>query len=176
MTGMGHAITCTSVSRYEGALTRGQQYELLAEVTDDEQNHWVKVRGDNARTRWFPANSFDLSGGSVPVAVEWRFDDPVRDDFNGLDETNNGVDVTIRLSDGQRRWMHFMTPEFVKGLLDGQSEPAAVFGNHVVVIRDLLAETVGGVLTYLDQNDELIMHSLPIEGEDEPEEEPQFAS
>ena len=69
---MGQDITCISVGSYDGALTRGQQYELLGQ---NEQKQHVKVQGDNGRARWFPAGNFDLSGGAVSVIVDWRFDD-----------------------------------------------------------------------------------------------------
>lgn len=169
---MANAITCTSVGCYGDALTRGQQYELLAY---DERKQQVKVRGDNGRARWFGARQFDLSGGVVPILVDWRFDDLVHDDLNNLDETKNCVDVTVRLNDGQARWLIFVTPDYIKWLLEERSDPArwggayepAVWGKHVVVIRDLATETVGWMLSYLDQQGELIPHSLPVGGESE---------
>ena len=175
---MAHKITCTSIGIFEGALTRGKQYELL---TLDEQKQQVKIQGDNGRTRWFPAGNFDLSGGAVPILVEWRFDDMVHDKLNGWDETKNYVDVTVRLDDGQARWLSFVTPDYLKWLLEEKSDPArwggenepAVWGEHIVVIRDLATETVGWMLRHLDQQGELIAHTRPVGGEDELENEPQ---
>lgn len=51
-------VTCTNPSIFPDALTRGQKYLVLA---FDEGKQQVKVRGDNARTRWYPALCFDLS-------------------------------------------------------------------------------------------------------------------
>jgi len=108
---------------------------------------------------------------TLSVLVDWRFDDVVHDELSNLDETNNCVDVTVRLSDGQARWLTFVTPDYLKQLLEDRSDPArwseayepAIWGKHIVVIRDLAAKTVSWVLSYLDQHGELIAHSLPVD-------------
>ena len=121
---MSQSITCISVGVYKNALTRGRRYDLLAH---DEQKRKVRVRGDNNRTRWFLAGSFDLSGGPAPTLVEWRFDDPVQNALNGRDETNNWVEVSFELSDGTKRWCSLTTPDYLKQLLESRVGPNRPF-------------------------------------------------
>lgn len=162
---MTQFITCVSVGSYESALTRGRQYELLAYERDQ-----VKICGDNSRTRWFPVLNFDLLGGLVPLLLSWWFDDPVLDVMNNWDETNNYVDVSFNLSDGQTRWLSFAAPDYLKQLLEPRDDPAhwggayepGIWGSHLVVVRDLKTETVKWMLTYLDQQGELVAHSRPL--------------
>ena len=154
---MAQPITCTSAGIY--ALTRGQQYELLA---DDEQKEQVKVRADNGRIRWFPAYQFDLSGGKVPVLASWRFDDPIIDELNGRDEINNWVDVVIDLDDGTKRWCQMATPEYLKQLLGPRPDEPMVYARNLIVVRNLARATVEQVLRYLGQQGELIEFPLPV--------------
>ena len=169
---MGQLITCISIGVYKGALTRGKQYELLA-----EERHQVKVRGDNHRTRWYPAFNFDMSGGMVPILVEWWFHDPVHDPLNNRDETNSQVEVTVKLSNGDLRWLSLFTPKYLASLLEPRSNPAdrdkryafepAIWGAHIVVIHDLAIETVDWTLKHIDEQGDLIAHSRLIEDKEE---------
>ena len=95
---------------------------------------------------------------ALSVLVDWRFDDIVHDELSNLDKTDNCVDVIVKLSDGQARWLTFVTPDYLKQLLEDRSDPArwnaacesAIWGKQIVVIRDLAADTVSWVLSYLD--------------------------
>lgn len=153
---MGQHITCTCAGVYP--LTRGRQYELLAH---DPETNQVRVRNDKGRSNWIPSDYFDLSGGSVPVLTAWRFDDPVSDEINGRDETNNWIDIIVQLDDGTQRWCQMATPDYLKGLLN-QSEPM-LYAKNLIVVRDLATATVEQVLCHLDQQGELIEFSLPFE-------------
>jgi len=168
-------IVCTSSGVYREALTRGKAYELLGH---DETKRQVKVRGDNRRGRWYPAGCFDLTGRTVPILlVGWRFDDPVRDDLNGRDETNNWVDVVMEFSDGTKRWCSLTTPEYLKRLLEPRDDPSrwsganepAVWSASMIVMRDLADVTVDWTLKYLDSQDELLSHSELLGGEEDKE-------
>ena len=108
---------------------------------------------------------------TLSVLVDWCFDDIVHDELSNLDKTDNCVDVTVKLSDGQARWLTFVTPDYLKRLLEDRSDPArwsaayepAIWGKQIVVICDLAAKTVNWILSYLDQYVELIAHSLPVD-------------
>ena len=168
-------IICTSTGVYREALTRGKAYELLGH---DARKAQVKVRGDNGRTRWYATGCFDLTGKSVPnLLVGWRFDDPVQDEINERDETNNWVDVVMEFSDGTKRWCGLTTPEYLKRLLEPRDDPSkwggeyepAVWSECMIVMRDLAVRTVEWTLKYLDSQDELVRHSQIIGGDKDEE-------
>jgi hypothetical protein len=155
---MKQRITCTNAGHYH--LTRGKQYELLAHDKEEEQ---VIVCADNGRSRWFPACHFDLSGSLIPLLTAWRFDDPVIDEINDRDETNNWVDVTLKFDDGTWRWCQMVTPDFLKGLLaPGQSEPM-FYAKNAIIVRDLTVDTVEEVLLEMEENGDINEYSLPLE-------------
>ncbi|MES2459789.1 MAG: hypothetical protein V4671_04340 [Armatimonadota bacterium] len=155
---MGQLITCTSAGVY--ALTRGCQYELLAHDAEKQQ---VRVRADLGRGRWFPADNFDLTGGSATLLTAWRFADPVVDELNGWDETNNWVVISLTFDDGRERWCQMATPDYLKGLLAERSQEPMVYARNLIVVRNLMTATMEQILRYLDQQGELMEYSLPYE-------------
>jgi hypothetical protein len=155
---MNPLITCRIASVY--ALTRGKRYELLAH---DGEGAQVRVRADNGRCRWFPSECFDLEGGHIPILTKWRFDDPVLDELNGRDETNNWVDISLVFDDETRRWCQMVTPGFLKGLLEQRVTQPMIYARNLIVIRDLSVATVEQALTDLDQQGELFELSLPLD-------------
>jgi hypothetical protein len=157
-------ITCTSAGRYP--LTRGKRYELLAH---DVEGTGVIVRDDNARRRWLPAYHFDLSGSTVPILTSWRFDDPVRDERNGRDETNNWVDIALKFDDGTQRWCQMMTPDFLKAMVENNPGEPMVYSKHLILVRNLTTETVEQVLCHLEEQNELIAFSLPLNPDEDEE-------
>lgn len=154
---MGQLITCTRAGT--STLTRGRQYELLA-LTPEKQ--FVRVRADKGRTDWYRAEFFDLSGGPVPVLVAWRFDEPVVELLSGLDETCNWVDIRLQFNDGTERWSQLITPDYLKRTVESPSMPV-FYAKQLIVVRDLLEETVEQVLVYLDEEGELLDYSTPLE-------------
>ncbi len=153
---MGQMITCTRASTYPSALTRGKAYELLAEDADKGK---VRIRGDNGRTRWYPASYFDLEGRPVPMLTGWKFDDPIDDD----DEATSWVEVSFNLSDGTRRWSMLFTPDRLKrGLEQPNIDPPGFHAPHLIVVRSLDPADVDRTLRYLDEQHELLEASLPI--------------
>lgn len=147
-------ITCTSIGMYDGALTRGRKYAILAEDPDKRQ---VKILGDNGRARWFPMGYFDLEGGQAPILVKWRFDDEVQD------EMNDWVDVSFELSDGELRWCTLVTPRRLIQYFEQSDAGPGLHCSNLVVVPDLTAARVERVLHHLDDHGELIGASLPLE-------------
>ncbi len=148
---MKKMITCTSVSIYQEALTRGQQYEVLDEDTTKQQ---VKIRGDNGRVRWFPMTCFDLEGRPVAVMVRWQFDNPIENEFD------DWVEVSFDLSDGTRRWCSFVTPDRLKRLLDQQHAEPGYWSTHMILVRSLTPEVIERMLRVLDQKGKLLDASV----------------
>lgn len=58
---MKKVVICNSVGPYVDALTRGKEYEVIA---DDEEKEQIKIVGDNNRTRWFKRYYFVSYGSS----------------------------------------------------------------------------------------------------------------
>jgi len=81
----------------QGCHDRGEDWNRIWFSEVEEVREELSLRGDNGRTRWFPAHCFDLIGGSVPVlsrvAILDEIDDTQRD----------FVEVEVELSDGSRR-------------------------------------------------------------------------
>lgn len=73
---MKKIVICNSVGLYVEALTRGKEYEVIAE---DEEKEQIKILGDNNRARWFRKDYFVPYGSSVHVLVKWQFDDTIHD-------------------------------------------------------------------------------------------------
>ena len=157
MGGMGQRITC--ICNYRSALWRGEQYEVLVHDTAKRQ---VRVRGSNARTRWFSEGFFDFDNGPVVSLVSWRFDDPVVDPENGRDATFNWVDAVMTMSDGTYRWCGLTTPDYLKHLLEPQpvgGEEPGIAATMMLVMRDLETATVDKMLRSLDGQNKLFAHS-----------------
>lgn len=129
------------------------------------------MRADNGRSRWFSDSLFDLDGGAVPLLTAWRFDNPVVDELNGRDETNNWVDIRLKFDNGTERWCQMATPDYLKRTLDNNPEEPMFYARNLIIVRDLATETVEQVLGYMDRQDELITFSLSLEAPEEPQEE-----
>ena len=150
---MRRLLTCTSIGVYHGALTRGKQYEVLGERPDGS----LKLRGDNERVRWYSSYCFDLAGGVAPTLVRWWFE------HEGLGELppDQWEDVAFELSDGTYRWCSFVTPMYLKQLLESPhrvSEPGLWVPN-VIIVKSLERQVVDAMMRYLDDHAELLKAS-----------------
>ncbi len=164
-------LVCVCESVYD--LTRGKRYAVVAR---DDENGQVRVRTDGGRLRLFSLGLFVDTGTSVTRVVSWRLDDPIIDVLNGRNETNNSVEVSIKLDDGSTRWCFFVTPEHLRQLLEPQvetspiptwSEAPAIYASHMIVVPILTEEVIEFTLWYMDRQNELFDHTLPIKYDDE---------
>ena len=147
-------ITCTS-EPYRAALTRGKQYELLA-----EKEGKVRVRGDNQRTRWYPVVCFDLEGNPAPRLIRWKFDDAPDE----LPETL--IELTMQFDDGMYRWSIIATPTSLRNLLEERDIEPGIWASHMIVVRSLNPADISLTLSNLDRQGELLDASRPIEYEE----------
>jgi hypothetical protein len=171
----GTAITCIAVGTHGAALTRGRQYTLLVH---DPEREAVYIEGDGGRFRWFPQSLFDPTGAQVRVLRAFVLDDPISD------PREDCIQVTVELSDGQRRACFFATPRWIADHLDLHTEPKLVRqGNlrlgqitllarwlqsadgspvgminlpNLIILSRLTPETVERALRHMDQQDELL--------------------
>lgn len=151
-----NVATCACVGVYAHALTYGSAYPILAHDVDKRQ---VKVRGDNAKARWYPDHCFDLSGQRVVKLVHMTIDGPV-------DDGCNTVDVVLEFSDGQRRWCYFVTPECLSHLGGaaqvGDERLLSYRSPHMIVVSAINGEIIDQSLTYIESQGELLAASMPI--------------
>lgn len=141
--------TCINESVYSGSLTRGKRYPILAL---DEGNGQVRVRGDNGHTRWFPRYCFDLTGGDVISMVSLALSNLTEEPPTGA------VDAVVELSDGQRRWCFFITPEMLAGLNQGDFDSGrlVMYGvPHMIVVDAINRNLIEQVLLYIESQNKL---------------------
>ena len=152
---MGKIITCTRESSYRKALTRGKQYELLA-----EKEGKVRVRGDNERTRWYSSICFDLDGNLAPRLSRWKFDDPPDE----LRETL--IELTMQFDDGTYRWSIIATPASLKNLLEERDMEPGIWASHMIVVRSLNPADISLTLSDLHRQGDLLDASRLLEYEE----------
>lgn len=152
---MEEMITCTNESSYGNALTRGKQYELLA-----EKEGKVRVRDDNERTRWYSALCFDLEGNPAPRLIRWKFDDAPDELPEML------IELTMQFDDGMYRWSIIATPTSLRNLLEGRDMEPGIWASHMIVVRSLNPADISLTLSQLDRGGDLLRASKALEFEE----------
>lgn len=156
-------LICICESVYQGALTRGRRYTVLSK---DDERRQIRIQGDNGRTRWFPAFCFSQGDQSVPTLARYQVDE-----LTGQDE-DKMVEVTVHLSDGERRWCIFATPMALANCgswIEGTQVPFHYCNRHIIIAGELSEILIGRMLQYIDSQGELAECTLPLEDNDRPE-------
>jgi hypothetical protein len=149
-------LLCVNVSVYKNALTRSRRYSILA---TDNHKRQVYIMGDDKKVRWFPTYCFDQSDRSVPVLKEYHIDDPITSD------QKRAIEVTVNLSNGERRWCFFVTPTALadSGYWIGGTKIHFHYGKrHIIIAEKLSEDLIGRMLTYIDSQGELVECTLPL--------------
>jgi hypothetical protein len=108
---------CIHPLAYRQALTRDNEYEVVAH---DEAKQQVRIKKDDrGRSRWYPQSCFDR-WKKGPSIVSFTLDDPI------ADTGHDCVEVTVHLSDGQRRWCIFVTANWLVTAISGIVEPKPI--------------------------------------------------
>jgi hypothetical protein len=142
--------TCVGEAGYGAALTYSRKYEILAL---DEEKRQVKIKSDNGRVRWFPMGWFDLTGAEVAVLVSITIWDNLEPEANGW------VEVELALSDGQKRWCWFVTPNLLLKAgdsVEGTNIQALYGVPHLIVVNEVTAEIISQVLHHIEKRGELL--------------------
>ncbi len=150
-------MVCVSESVYRDALTRGKQYTIL---TIDDEKCQVRIKADNGRSRWFPAYCFDQSDRLVPMLTTFHLDDPIRQD------EDRPIEVTVVLSNDERRWCIFATPSALATCgdwIEGTQVPYHYGNRHIIIARELSEDFIRRMLHHIDSQDELVECTLQIE-------------
>ena len=128
----------------------------------DDAKRQVRVEGDNGRARWFPVGCFDQSGQSVPTLAEYRIDAPITPGRERM------IEVTVQLSNGERRWCIFATPSALASCgdwIEGTKIPFHYHNRHLIIANELSDDLVGRMLRYIDSQGALAECTLPLEDE-----------
>lgn len=144
-----HMITCIDESVYSDSLTRGRSYPILDRDIEKQQ---LRVRNDNGRVRWFPESCFDMTGGAVPRLVRVTVEDVDR-------ASHAAVEVRVELSNGQRRWCFFVTPEGLSRLSQAQlaEERLIIYAApHMIVVSAITEQVINQALHHIDAQNELM--------------------
>jgi hypothetical protein len=126
----------------------------------DETKRQIQVMGDNGRTRWFPIYCFDLLGREAPTLDSFEVDD-------NLDQADNmPLEVTVTLSNGQRRWCFFAAPAALHqtgNLIGGTEIPFHFCNQNLIIAGELTSELIGRMLSEIDSQGKLASCTVPIE-------------
>lgn len=148
-------LICISESVYNGALTRGRRYAVIS--VNDRQ---VRIKGDNGRIRWFPLYCFQGTEHTVPILSSFCLDDDI------TLSTDLPIEVTVQLSNGERRWCIFATPSALVNCGDwiaGTKVPFHYGNKHIILAKELSEDLIERILRYIDSQGELVECTLPLE-------------
>ncbi|MGC5323904.1 hypothetical protein [Brevibacillus sp. SYSU BS000544] len=147
---MSKIVICNSVGNYTKALTRGKEYEVL-EV--DEEKQQIKIIGDNKRTRWYKDYCFVPYGNSVPIMVDWKFDDVIRD---SSEKSLQHPEITVSFSNGQKRWCTICTKAGLIDYIQRNMDLPVLLIESQIIVKNFSNEVVHDALVELDQQNQLI--------------------
>lgn len=154
-------LRCKQISVYQGALTRGKQY---LEIARDEGAQQVRIEDDRGRKRWYPMYCFDNGIEPLPMLVDYQLEDQTDTIENSF------IEVTVTLSNGERRWCIVATPAALVGCGDWIPETQIRFhyrNRHMLVLEKLSEDLIGRVLRHIDTQGELEECTLPLATNDD---------
>jgi hypothetical protein len=142
-------LTCISESVYQHALTRGKIYDVLAVDADKDQ---VRVAADDGRMLWFSRSCFAEGAQEVPRLVSFIAQDPWGT------ASRQPIEVTVRLSDGSKRFCWVATPQALQATGDCLSDGSTFFhapNRNLLILSHVTQHTVELLLRHLDAQGEL---------------------
>jgi hypothetical protein len=120
----------------------------------------VKIRGDNGKICWYPSGCFDMTGGEVPKIVHILHVDLIED-------PTDWVEVNLELSNGQRRWCFFITPDLLSrrpGDIKFGSERLLIYNApHMIVVSALHQQVFEMSLHFIESQGLLLDCTMLIE-------------
>jgi hypothetical protein len=141
---------------YSEGLTRGKSYQVIDINTYEDM---VRIKCDKGRLKWYSSSHFNVNGEDIIDLISWKFDDEVSNDPN---ETS-WIEISMKMSDGSERWCILYTPERLRNLLQQPNiYPTGLHIKHMIVVKSYNVEDIQNVLDYLNQEDELIGATLPL--------------
>ena len=98
--------------------------------------------------------------GAVPfLMLPYTIDDPVADSASAI------VEVTVNFGGGHRRWCYFATPAALAACgdwVEGTRVRVHLGVAHMIIVSELSAGIIDGVLKQLHDRSELEAHTAPL--------------
>ncbi|HEU5380771.1 MAG TPA: hypothetical protein VFV38_35555 [Ktedonobacteraceae bacterium] len=151
-------VTCISEGMYSGSLKYSHIYHVIAYDTNKRQ---IKVQNENGSVRWYPEGCF--APGRKEVLKVARI--LSADSIEGSQVPSS--EVTIELSDGQRRWCFFMTPDGL-AQLDGEKRLVSAClimydASHMIVLSKISLQSIEEALSYIECQGKLLACTRSLE-------------
>lgn len=130
-------VACVQASIFGEALTAGKAYAL---IEYDASVDRVRVRNNQGRLRWYPADCFIRVPATSPLLLSFTLDDSI------ADPTNDCIEVTIHLTDGRRRWCYVTTARWLLDAVNGNVQPKRVekAGLSLLQVTSLATHLIAG--------------------------------
>lgn len=143
---IGDTVFCINASCWSELITKTKAYTVQA-LKENE----VRVRSDNGHLIWLP--NYCFSDKEVPKLVSITVDDEIMDEFNDC------VEVTMKFSNGSRRFTNFMTVNHLSNLMNEHRN--YVTGTKLVLVKWLDEEMIEKAVSEMYRENELDEVSIP---------------
>lgn len=144
--------TCINEAAYSTALTYGRRYAVLGYTPDAAAPRNIEIRADTGRVRQFPASCFDLTGADIPMLHTIHIRDPF------IDTPAAAIEVDLVLSDNQRRWCFFATPQALLAfgeVVDGTNVRMHSGTPHMIIVSIISPHIIEQTLRYIERQGRL---------------------
>ncbi len=137
----GDIVYCIDESAYSDHITKRNSY-----IIEDSKSDKIRIPNDRENLVWIPIHCFTSS--KIPNIISINIDDEINDFHNEC------VEVTIKFSDGEKRWATFMTTNWLNGLFNIHRNH--VTGNGLILLKELSKSKIKQIIVDLDKQNELI--------------------
>lgn len=134
-------VFCINESVYSNHITKRKNYTIV-----DTKEGQIRIKNDKQKYVWLPNLCF--VDYKVPDIVSIVIDDEIDDTINDC------IEVTITLSDGERRWATFMTIEWLKKLFSEHRK--YVTGQKLIFVEAITKDIIEQTIIELDKQNELM--------------------
>jgi len=137
----GDTAYCIDESVYSDHITKRKSY-----IINDSKFDQIQIPNDRKNLVWIPIYYFTSS--KIPDITSINIDGEIND------PDNECVGVTIKFSNGEKRWTTFMTINWLNGLFNIHRN--YVTGNGLILIKEISESNIKQVIINLDKQNELI--------------------
>ena len=144
----GDVIYCIDESVYDAHITKRNSY--IIEKIDQEKSQ-VRVKNNSQKLVWLPNLCFNTE--KTPDIISINIDDEIENPAKAC------IEVTIHFSNGDRRFITFMTLLHLQDLFNEFRD--FVNGNRLILVEKVTPELIYKTIDELDRQNELMESSLP---------------
>lgn len=136
----GETIYCIDESLYSDHITKRKSYRI-----EDAKLDQIRIPNDRQKLVWLPSHCFTDS--IIPDIKSINIDDEINDNYNSC------VEVTIKFSDGTKRWGTFMTINRLNKLFNNHRHYFT--GNNLIFTQQINKDIIERTIMELDKQNEL---------------------